>query len=687
MMCDNLTINQWNVRGLGHPERIKRILAWIRTKKHEREILCFQELKISTDRAYFQLQQMLPDHNHFLATEYEGKVNAAVSIPKEYPVRQHGSHDEGHLVWATFEITGKALMVGSVYSPNERSRRRDLWNWIRENLVVTDGLLCGDWNMVEVNEDSTGTSSKLQGSEALAWQHLKTEWDLIDNYRGGGWVEGPAFTRQARSGERFDQSRLDRCYSSNSNAWCIYVQKCIHDGSQTLSDHIPVSTTFVLKASATNQVRRSTYYKMDVEDLKDDQLQREIREIWQRHQHSGNDPRIKVDLAWTEIRRHMRPKSKEKRNRRDQQDHPGQQLQMRRIEVGEDQNEESIEAFSLAERTARAQEETMAKINRQRCRERWLRLGEAPTKYFFNKLKAKQDRESIRVLNLPNGHTTEDETEILAYIHQFYSELYTKDEQVQMAAESRNSTLELVTDSVTEDENTILLSMPSLEEVEEIVKNLPANKSPGLDGVTAELLQHGWEYMGDGYLSLIQAFWRDGIMSEKSTTGVIKLIPKSNQRTELTNWRPLTMLPLTEKIIAKLLANRLKLVVAKLVDHQQTGFINGRKITENLLTFKMIQDLTNISKQRVMFLKLDFAKAYDRVDHEFLWATMRRMNFKQQFIQIVRGLVENTHSKVHINGLFTPNIRLGRGVRQGCPLSPILFALSTQPLMRLIKKN
>lgn len=185
---------------------------------------------------------------------------------------------------------------------------------------------------------------------------------------------------------------------------------------------------------------------------------------------------------------------------------------------------------------------------------------------------------------------------------------------------------------------------------------------------------------------MIRAYWEDGRLTTKTTAGVIKLIPKNQNTEDLTNWRPLTMLTLTEKVVAKIIANRIWKFVGKLVDSQQTGFLAGRDILDNLLSFKLAQELALTRKQSHIFLKLDFAKAYDRVDHGFLSEVMRTMKFDGHLIMLVKGLVENTHSKVHFNGLFTSEILLNRGVRQGCPLSPLLFALTTQPLMCLVKR-
>jgi hypothetical protein len=88
-----------------------------------------------------------------------------------------------------------------------------------------------------------------------------------------------------------------------------------------------------------------------------------------------------------------------------------------------------------------------------------------------------------------------------------------------------------------------------------------------------------------------------------------------------------------------------------------------------------------------MMLQLDFVKAYDRVDHAFIWAVMQAFGFDPEFIDLVKGLITNATTKFHFNGLFSDRVAIERGVRQGCPLAPLLFSLTTQSLMDILNKH
>ncbi|OAE26836.1 hypothetical protein AXG93_1429s1010 [Marchantia polymorpha subsp. ruderalis] len=232
---------------------------------------------------------------------------------------------------------------------------------------------------------------------------------------------------------------------------------------------------------------------------------------------------------------------------------------------------------------------------------------------------------------------------------------------------------------------TMLSALPTEKEIEDVLFSLPLNKAPGVDGISAEALRKTWPHMKHFYVNMVHKFWEEGVLAESVTEGMIRLIPKSVNKTELKDWRPLTMLNTDYKIIARILAGRLQLLLQKIVFPQQTGFIKGRQMLDNVLALWMAQDAAKTIKRKGMFVKLDFEKAYDRVEHNYLWDTMNKCGLGQQFTALVKGLTVGASTAVHINGAKTYRFPVGRGVRQGCPLAPLLFVLATQPLMAEMK--
>lgn len=217
---------------------------------------------------------------------------------------------------------------------------------------------------------------------------------------------------------------------------------------------------------------------------------------------------------------------------------------------------------------------------RRNSRVRWLKLGEAPSKYFFSQLKAKHARESIPSLRLPSGEKTENEEQILQEMFRFYSDLFSEDPSTKCFDKERSAALSLITKKVNEQDNQIMARRVTAEEVRSVVFEMLKDKSPGIDGVTIEVLIKCWDFMGDSCFEMVSAFWNDGILTSKALAGVLKLIPTNQETLDLANCRPLTILTLTEKIVAKLISNRIKGYPDLLVDQQQTGFLKGRDIMD-----------------------------------------------------------------------------------------------------------
>ncbi|KAL3698739.1 hypothetical protein R1sor_012815 [Riccia sorocarpa] len=139
---------------------------------------------------------------------------------------------------------------------------------------------------------------------------------------------------------------------------------------------------------------------------------------------------------------------------------------------------------------------------------------------------------------------------------------------------------------------------------------------------------------------MVQCFWDKKKLTWKDSKGAIKLIPKNKRRHLLQNWTPITLLTMTYKII--------------------------------------------VIDQDMIFVKLDFMKAYSRVAHEFLWYTFATMGIGANTISRIKGLVVGGTSAVHINWSFMEEFIIMRGVREGCPLAPLLFVMTMQPLMRVL---
>ncbi|KAL2611481.1 hypothetical protein R1flu_023173 [Riccia fluitans] len=306
--------------------------------------------------------------------------------------------------------------------------------------------------------------------------------------------------------------------------------------------------------------------------------------------------------------------------------------------------------FRRLEEQVRETELFECNILRRRSKIEWAEKGKTCSKFFFATLKFKQAQEKMPFLKVEGDRQITEEDEILEYVHKYYSALYTQPSISLDEKREQERTLSLVDQLVSEEDNRCLMETPGAEELEHTVKNLPSGKSPRKDRISAEVLKELWEEIGPCCLRFIQEAWISKRIGVSNTRAVIKLLPKNEKKEELKNWRPISLLNLAYKLVGRILANRLKNIIPKLVDEEQTGFNHGRSITDNIVSLGLCQELATALGKPALFYKLDFVKAFDRVQHHFLWATMRRMGFDSAVIELIRALVLEGHAKIHLNG-------------------------------------
>lgn len=170
-----------------------------------------------------------------------------------------------------------------------------------------------------------------------------------------------------------------------------------------------------------------------------------------------------------------------------------------------------------------------------------------------------------------------------------------------------------------EEDRKFLTKEFSLEEMKEVVFGLKHNKAAGLDGLPAEFYQKFWDVVKLDLKEMFDAFHRGELNIERLNHGIIALIPKVQGANVIQKFRPICLLNVSYKILTKLLAVRLGLIIDRFIAHTQTAFIKDRFIMEGVVLLHETVHEMKVRKMSGVLLKIDFEKAYDQVKWPFLY--------------------------------------------------------------------
>lgn len=284
----------------------------------------------------------------------------------------------------------------------------------------------------------------------------------------------------------------------------------------------------------------------------------------------------------------------------------------------------------------------------------WLREGDQNSKYFHASMKNRRALNHIRSLKNSEGHEVEWNNGLEDVITGYFSNMF-KASNIEWS-----EVVQCIDSKVSAAQNAMLLRPVSEMKVKKVLFHMHPDKSPGPDGMTPGFYQKFWKILSAYVVSVVKKFFETDVVDKELIDTNIALISKKRNPQFMTELRPISLSNVMYKIISKVLANRLKVIIDVLISDTQSAFIPGKLISDNIMiAHELIHFIKRKSKgkQGWMALKVDMSKAYDRVEWGFLAAILTKLGFDQRVVDMYMACISSVNYQVAHAGKVFGSIR------------------------------
>ena len=315
----------------------------------------------------------------------------------------------------------------------------------------------------------------------------------------------------------------------------------------------------------------------------------------------------------------------------------------------------------------------------QKSRETWLKEGDRNTGFFHRMANDHRRRNCLNSICI-NGRKLEEEADIKEGLVDAFQNFLS-------APGGWSPPLpDLNLNSIGVEEAASLEENFSEDEIWTTISGLNSDKAPGPDGFPLAFWSFSWDFVKNEVIGFFKEFHDNARFVKNLNTTFLVLIPKKQTVEDFKDLRPISLVGGLYKILSKVLANRIKRVMDKVISKAQNAFVEGHQILDAVLIANELVDSSLRRKKCGLVCKLDIEKAYDSISWEFLYQVLGRMGFGSRWLSWMKWCMSTAFFSVLINGSPAGFFPSSRGLRQGDPLSPYLFVIGMEALSCLINR-
>lgn len=685
----------YNTRGLKSYPKLKRFLnkCYNLITDNPNTIIALQETHLKhSDRARLNV---LWRHDYVLSPSYgDGHGGGCLILYNSSfigEITQKFEHSNGRMAYIVIKdkLTDSHSIVCNIYAPNnhDSSYFEMVYEQINKAIVkhsITSTYILGDWNLCMEKSDSNNRQRTIAEAKAIQIiKHNNDKLDLVDAYRTLHKQGGFTWTRGQTA------SRLDMIFLPNFETNKIVKSEVIWGLDK--SDHGAVKITLNdvklergpgIKRLHLDMLRSDNILNKCKDELKD--RISEIPEEW--------CPHLKWSFVKTITRSIIMEHSKKYANA-DRNHRVGLECEINTLRKVLDQAYTTNDQHLITQTNNSIEKiqadldvilENESKKLAHRAQSTWYNEGEKSNKYFLNIIKKREASQQINSIIDEHGNEKTNIKDKLQLAEKFYSNIYKKNTKLEKPDLFLSS---IDNPTVTDQQNAELDRPISLNEIYNTLKTCKES-SPGSDSLTYSVYSLFWEIIGKYLLDAWEYSNKIGELPQDQKISLITLLEKKGKNPKyLNNLRPITLSNCDIKLITKTYANRVAKILPCIIHKSQTAYIKGRQVHDNL---RMLEYCKNEAKKRsidLAIISLDARKAFDSIDHNYMYACLRKYGFSDNFIRTVKLIYTKVKAKVLINGFESNLIDIEQSVKQGDALSCDLFVICIDPLIRRINSD